>query len=134
MLSLSLIHSVVSCHLFLVVSASFPIARPPYSLPLPPSGLFIPSATPQTRVQLLGLNTQFKATMPQLALAAWDNYFFPLVRRVICCHWYRDMWKRTLMIYFLRVHSNWWMPKLTTLAFPVLECTLNIFTNEFMEL
>ena len=38
------------------------------------------------------------------------------------------------MIYFLRVHSNWWMPELTTLAFPVLECTLNIFTNEFMEL
>lgn len=68
--------------------------------PLPPSGLFIPSTTPQTRVQLLGLNTQCKATMPQLALASWDNYSFPLVCWVMCCHWYHDMRGRTLMIFF----------------------------------
>lgn len=101
-LSLSPIHSVVSCPLFLVVSAYFLVAQPPYKLP--PSGLFIPSATPQTKVQL-GLNTQCKATMPQLTLAAWDNYSFPLFCRVTCCHWYHDIWERTLMILF-SVHSS----------------------------
>ena len=128
--SLNALHSVVSCPLFLVVSAYFPVARPPYSLPsLRLASLFRP---PQTRVQLLGLNTQYKATMPRLAPAAWDNYFFPLVCRVICCHWYRDMWERTLMIFALcsqrlvdaRAHH---------IGFPRLRVHIDHFTNQFME-
>lgn len=75
--SLSLVHYLVSsCPLFHVVAAYFPVAQPPYSFP---SGLFISSTTMHTRVQLLVLNSQCKATMAQLALAPWDNSFFPFV-------------------------------------------------------
>lgn len=35
------------------------------------------------RPEFVGLNTQCKAAMPQLALAAWDNYSFPIVCQVI---------------------------------------------------
>lgn len=94
--SLCSILSLVSCRLRLL-----PCQPAPPFTPLPPSGLFIPSTTPHTIVQLLGLNSQCKATMPQLAPAAWDNYFFPHVYWVIFCHWYHDMWERTLMIFSL---------------------------------
>lgn len=119
----SLIHSVVSCLLYFASSASFPAAQPP----LPLSGLFILSTTPQTRVQLLGLNTQRKATMPQLALAARVD--FPPFPPCVSGHMLSLVsWRAGEDIYdiSLSFHNICRMPELTALAFPILECTLII--------
>lgn len=127
-LSLFLIHSVVSCPLYLVVSAYFPVAQPLHSFPsCRLASLFHPPH--HTPVQFLGLNSHCKATMPQLAPAAWDNYFSPLVHRVIFCHWYHDMRERTLMIFFSVYTATGACQSSPHWRFLFLECTLIILPS-----
>lgn len=123
-LSLSLIHS-VSCPLFLVVSASFPAAQPLYSLPsLSLASLSVHHTTDQSAVSMsqhpvLSHNTPAcPCSLGQLPLPPCvTGHTLSLVS------WHVE---EDINDFFLYVHSNWWMPEFTTLAFPDLEHTLII--------
>lgn len=107
--------SLVSCHLCLLP------CRPTSKLftPFPLSGLFIWSTASHTKVQLLGRNTQCKATKSQFALAAWINYFSPFVcsahgRMLLLVSWHAV--RRASFFLCVRVHSKSRMAKFTTLT------------------
>ena len=122
--SLSLIHSAVSCPLFLVVYAPFPAVQPLLFTPLPLCSIHHTteqSAVCKSRHPVQSNNAL--SSPSQLGIIPPSSL---CVRSCVVAGIMCERKEDIIDFFFLCVHSNWWMPELTTWAFPVLQRTLII--------